>query len=898
MSDLRRLQDCFDQLLELDSAAARAARLDELALPAAVRAQLEEMLAADAAAQAAAAAVTPAAERLPRLLDAMVAGSDPQARLGQRLGPFLLVAVIGQGGMGAVYRAERVDGEVHQQVAIKLITGPDPAGLLVARIESERRLLASLTHPGIARFLDAGRDAAGQPWLAMEYVEGQPLLEFARTRQLSLNGRLQLCIAVCAAVAYAHGRLVVHRDLKSSNVLVTAAGQPRLLDFGIARSLELDGLEATRTAERFLSPLSAAPEQLRGEPPSVAIDVYALGVLLFQLLAGRPPLELAGLPPAAVQRAILTAQPPLLGDAAAVSADPLVRARASELRGDLEQIVARCLRKQAAERYATVAALADDLGRFLRQEPVAARAPSLGYRSLRFVQRHRWPVAIASAVMVVLLGLSFGLWRQGVRLAEERDAQLAARQRADRISGFLVGLFAQSSPRETGGAALSARELLDRGLPRLLHAEAPHPGDAALLLAIAGAYVDLGEFAVAETALARASALAPEHTSDSTDRIQTLATAAEISSGLGRYDEALLHLDRAEQTAIATNAPQGQRLSLVLSRVRLNFARGEVEAAFAALAAARTAFVGIDAQQAIELDLTEGRLRAATGDHAAGLALLERGLAANRLLLSANDPALADTLMLVARAASYLKQFERVASAYGEARDIYARTFGEHHLLYGQALNGLGVLALDQRRLDVALPLLERALVIRAAQLGEQHPSLAASHNNLALVLHERGDLAGALTQITRAEVIAARAFPQGHFTRDIFALERGRILTTMNRPAEAASALWETRARMAASTTPQPRNLARTDLALAELCGRLGDGGAVRQRLALADPVLTTAFAPGDPVLARRSVLVDRWSADQQRPGPAHPLCQEPKTLNAVRPGRPDAPATPPAGG
>lgn len=879
MADLLRLQALFDDLLEIPEPEARRAALEALDVSAEQRRLLIEMLNADDDAELApAVSVRPPGERLPQLLGALAAGSDPQGRIGERLGPYLLVEVVGQGGMGAVYRAERVDGEVHQQLAIKLITQPDPAGALVARIESERRLLASLEHPGIARFLDAGRDAGGQPWLAMEYVEGRPLLEFAQARGLALAARIKLCIDVCDAVAYAHGRLVVHRDLKSSNVLVSADGQPRLLDFGIARSLDSDALEQTRTAERFLSPLSAAPEQLRGEAATIAIDIYALGVLLYQLLAARPPLELTGLPPTELQRQILVVPPLLLSVAAAASTDADARARAPQLRGDLEQIVARCLRKRPEERYRTVAELADDLGRFLRQEPVRARAPSLGYRTLRFVQRHRWPVLAASIVFLVLLSLSIGLWRQGERLIEERDAQIRARARADRISAFLVGLFTQSSPRKTEGTALSARELLDRGLPGLLHA--PQPGDAALLLAIAGAYADLGEYDAAEAAWHRASGLSESDGLELEQRIEQLRTGAEISGGQGHYAEALAMVSRAEQLALSEAAPTGRLLDLALARAELEFANGQVKAALATLQEARKRYAGsadLPLATLISLDLAEGRLLAVTGDPSTGLVLAERGLAARRGMLAPGDPALADTLVLVARAASYLNDHVRMRSAYEEARDIYQRAFGNEHLLYAQTINGLGVLELEQGRLDEAQRLLELALSIRSAQLGPEHPSLAASLNNLALLLRQKGEFEVALQHIVRAEAIVAKSLPEGHFTRDMFAAERGLILIGLGHHAEAAALLWRTRLSMIRSNVPQPRNIARTELALAELCSKLKDAQAVRRLLGSAGPVLRSSYPSDDPHVLRLLALEHRWSADQPARPAAHSFCDEP---------------------
>lgn len=332
------------------------------------------------------------------------------------IGAYKITRELGRGGMGVVYLGERADGEYTKQVAIKLITAGrfDPG--LQKRFRRERQILARFEHPGIARFIDGAATPQGQPYFIMEYVQGRPLLDYCVTNALSIPQRLDLFLAVCDTVEHAHQRLIVHRDLKPSNILVTADRQPKLLDFGLARVLDSAALDAaseplTQAGAPILTPAYASPEQMRGEPYTVSADVYSLGVILFELLAGKRPYDLTGLSFGEMSRVVCEQEPAVLSSAAAD------QATARKLKGDLDSIAAKALEKDPRRRYPTVADLSADLRRYLGGRPVRARNATFRYRAAKFLRRNRVPVL--AATLAASLILAFG----AVALIEARDSE-------------------------------------------------------------------------------------------------------------------------------------------------------------------------------------------------------------------------------------------------------------------------------------------------------------------------------------------------------------------------------------------------------------------------------------------------------------------------------------------
>jgi serine/threonine-protein kinase len=446
---------------------------------------------------------------------------------GLQLGAYRLERPLGQGGMGSVWLGRRCDGQFDGVAAVKLLNLAllSPAGR--ERFRREGSALARLTHPGIARLLDAGVGEAGQPYLVLEYVDGEPIDTWARQRGLSVANRVQLFLDVLAAVGHAHANLIIHRDLKPSNILVTADGRAKLLDFGIAKIIGGDtggeGSELTMESGRVFTPRHAAPEQVRGETLTTATDVYALGVLLYLLVSGRHPTGEAAMTPAENVRALFEVDPAPLG------------------LGDLDTVLARSLRKDVAERYQTVAAFADDLERYLRREPVRARPLSPGYRASRFVRRNRAAVVSGGVVLAGLIGAMVFSIGQMQEARRQRDFAVAERERADAQVEFQNLLLS-----EVGDEPLTLRQLLDRGhaVVERQHGGTPHVL-VPLLAQLASSYAELGESKVRGRLLARAESLAVAGNLAS----QLPGVRCQMADNLrteGKYDEAWSLLSQAE----------------------------------------------------------------------------------------------------------------------------------------------------------------------------------------------------------------------------------------------------------------------------------------------------------------------------------------------------------------
>ncbi len=384
---------------------------------------------------------------------------------GTRVGAYRILAFLGRGGMGEVYRAERADGQFEQQVALKLIRREAVAHL--GRFQAERQILARLEHPGIARLLDGGMSEDGRPFMVVELVDGSPITEWCREHGCDLPRRLQLFTAICDAVAYAHRNLVVHRDLKPSNLLVRADGSIKLLDFGVARLLDPDRTDETRNAP--LTPAYAAPEQLTQGVITTATDIYALGVLLFELLTGSKPWPIEGLPIAMALDRILRDSVPTMSATAAGVDDPPVRA--ALLRGDLDAIAAKCLRKEPEARYESAAALQRDIGRSQRSEPISAREGARLYVLRRFLRRHRLSITGVTIALLMVIGSSVGIAVQAARARAETA-------RATAVKNFLVQIFRASDPRVASSkprGQITAKELLDRSAPQIEQQFAAQP---------------------------------------------------------------------------------------------------------------------------------------------------------------------------------------------------------------------------------------------------------------------------------------------------------------------------------------------------------------------------------------------------------------------------------------
>jgi len=582
-ADWIRLKDLFGQALELASAD-RAAFLDDACRQpdgepdAALRAAVQKLLDADSEADDDTGFLDEDAEAefIPLLGHDAPNASSTLSGAGQEVGPYRLLERVGEGGMGDVYRAERADGAFEQTVALKLVKPGMDTRAVLRRFEAERSILARLAHPGIARLLGGGVTDTGRPWFAMEFVDGVPITEAAPT--LPLESRLDLFDQVCAAVQHAHARLIVHRDLKPSNILVvpgesTTGGHDKvpdtsgrdtssvaLLDFGIAKLLgeEEEASVLTATGVRMMTRAYAAPEQIRGEPVTTVTDVYALGVVLYEMLTGHRPFDAAAA--SELERQILEVDP--ARPSAALPSDGTALVNARQLKGDLDVICLKALRKEPEARYVSVEALREDLRRYREGLPVMAQALTAGYRTKRFIQRHRAGVlATALAVLTIVAGVSF----YTIRLAAERDRAERSATRAERTAEFLEQLFESSNPGGVDPGSITTREILDVGAEQARENLADEPVVLAQMLATIGrVYRALGLYDESSPLLREAEILFDSTGLDPLGHRDALLELANLRYRTETYDDAQDLAQRALQLdSLHASAEDSERLQIL-----------------------------------------------------------------------------------------------------------------------------------------------------------------------------------------------------------------------------------------------------------------------------------------------------------------------------------------------
>ena len=685
---------------------------------------------------------------------------------GERIGPWQVGAQIGRGGMGAVYLAERADGAFEQTAALKLVR-PGLAPDLAERFRAERQILARLGHPGVAQLLGGGVTADGRPWLAMEYVEGDPITTYCDRHQLDVGARLRLFVEMCDVVAYAHRNLVVHRDLKPSNVLVAERarrGQIKLLDFGVAKLLTPDLAPdgpSTGSGVRPYTPGYAAPEQILGLAVTTSADVYALGVLLYELLVGRRPYAHTSGTPALVERAVLEAAParPSAGlaadDAAAIAADRRTTPAAlrRRLRGDLDQIVLRALERQPENRYGSAEAFARDVQRYLDGLPVEARPPSRAYRLRQFVRRNRVGVGAglaAACALAAFVGLV--VW-QGRVAAQERD-------RAEQVALFMTDLLSQFDPSRTEGGTVDAVAVLDGAIASVEAHDAQSPAVRARILdGIGQIYQGYAEFDKAERLLRRAldlrtAAHGPEHpdVAESLDHLAALcAVQGDHAMADSLYRRAIAIYEKAGLGASGEIASSLRGLGL-LRRAQGVPAEG-ISLVRRALELQRDA-LGPDALAALETEGDLASLLYSTGGYAEAETLLLDLLRRYRATLGAH-PGTAQTLSDYAAVLSAQDRFEEAAAAHREALAIRREVFGSDHPRVAHSLSYLGWTLQSQGLVAEAEPLHREALAIRRAAFGPEHTAVA----NSLLLLGESLTLQGDLDSGLRYEGAAVRTF-------------------------------------------------------------------------------------------------------------------------------------------
>jgi len=709
-------------------------------------------------------------------LEAQAAPSATDAEPGRHIGAWRLLQEVGRGGMGTVYLAERIVGGFEQRGALKLIRRDVDSAEFARRFAQERQILATLGHPGIARLLDGGCDAQGGPFLVMEYVQGRPLDRYCDERQLSIEQRMVLFVQIGRAVAHAHRHLVVHRDLKPSNIVVTDDGEVKLLDFGIAKVLSATGMPAeplTRTASRMFTPEYATPEQVQGQPMTTAADVYQLGLLLYELLTGQRAQQVDSGSAAELERAVCHAAPPR-PSVGITDADPSVAAARRttlsalrrKLRGDLDNIVLKALRKTPERRYATAAELVDDIERWQQGLPVRARPESIGYRTGLFVRRHPFGVTGATTALMLLIAYAVTVTVQAGAIARERDRARAEAAKAQQVKALVLQLFEGADPQLSGGAQLSARELLDRGWAGIETELVGHPGVRIELLDTVGeAYRQLGLYDRAQPLFDQAlSAARPLATTDPILLARAVRSKGRLHSDQGDYDAAQAQLSGAlARYRTLFGEPHADVATTLSDLGTALFRKGEhVDAERLhrdALAMRRQLFGEEHPDVADSLDQLGVILRH-QGDYAAAEPLLSEALALRRRLLPPTHPNLARSLSDLALVRTDLGEYDSAEALYREALALMTRVHGAQHPHVATVMNNLARLLQTRRDFPEATSLLRQALTIRRQALGERHPTVALNLNDLGLALAESGDLAGAETFYRQALAAYAAEHP------------------------------------------------------------------------------------------------------------------------------------------
>ena len=777
----------------------------------------------------------------------------------KQIGPWQIVEAIGDGGMGRVYLARRADEAYEQKVAVKIMRadfGGDPGMLL--RFRTERQILARLNHPNIACLLDGGVSAEGLPYLVMEHVEGVPIDIYCREHSLGIEARLRLFRSVCAAVEYAHRSLVIHRDIKPANILVTPSSVPKLLDFGIARLLdpEFSGAPRTRASQVLMTPEYASPEQVRGESVTTAADVYAMGVLLYELLTGLRPFRVRTDNPLEIARVICehTPAPP-----SAVAKGPDTK----RLRGDLDRIVMMAIRKEPERRYASVEQFSADVEAYLEGYPLQAHTASWGYEASMFVRRHKAAVAVAALFLLALTGFGIAM---GV-MARRADRQ---RQTAEREREFLAAMFQSATPEVARGETITARMLLDRGARRIDHELAAEPqARASLLQTIAAAYRSLGSFPEAQKLAEESLKL--------DGSIGTVELLAELARDRGEYRKAEPLLKRvinanaarfgrtSKQTAAAMaelgecyywEAKDNDAITLLRDTLAIDRENGPA--------------CGAPTRNYLALTLER------KGDFDEARDLLKEAVDIDRRTRGSNSPEYAISLHNLGSALIDRGDLYGAEKTIREAADIRLAVLGKKHPDYVISLNNLGYILLEEGDWRKAEPVLKEALETQREGLGNDNPRLAGPMSNLGRVLDAKGDYAEAGDQFRAVLDILTKAHASSTWAAAQIISNIGQLRFDEHQYPDAekyARQAMDLRRKLGGDSTPA---FANSLIELGDDRGFQGDlpGGETLLRRAL--EIRRNRLSPGHPAIITAEVRLGEVLTAEGNAQEAEPLLRQ----------------------
>ena len=748
----------------------------------------------------------------------------------ERFGPYRLTQFVGEGGMGVVYAAMRDDlGTV---AAVKLLRDAWLSPDRRERFAVEQRTLAQLDHPHIARLYDAGALDDGTPWIIMEYVDGVTLTEYCREHALALAERLRLFRDVCDAVQHAHRHLVLHRDLKPSNILVTKDGSVKLLDFGIAKQLDSLGTPApaTKTAMRLMTPVYASPERIRGAAAGIDADVYSLGVILYELLAGKLPFEIANRTPGEIEAQILGPDP----------VKPSVAARASETApaagkaawADLDVLCLTAMHRDVERRYRTVDALARDVDRFLQGRPLVARADTVRYRLGKFVRRRRVEVLVAAAVFIAIAGL-VSLYT--VRLAVARNEAVTYATRAQRIQKFILNLFEGGDPEAGPSDKLLVSTLVDRGvqeartlsnepvvqadmyqtlgsiyqklgnldrsdellreaLARRQAIDGPSSPNVAETLTARGLlFVDKAQFDEAERLAREGLAMARQHRSETDASVlRAMTVLGKVLSDRGKYDDAIATLNEVVRLDTLAHSEPQERASSLYELASANFYAGhydESEKQNQQALALYTQMYGDRHPLVSDCLVNLGAIQYERGRYAEAERYYRQALEITKAWFGPDHYQTAANLTMIARALNRTaERSAEVRELLGQAIAIRERVYGPDSPKVASTINELGAIALVQNRLDEAEREFQRVVAIYQKVYGTNHYQTGIGLANLASTYMAGKKFTQAEKLFREALEIYARTLPPDHTNVGIGRIKLGRSLLRQKRYTEAVT--------------------------------------------------------------------------------------------------------------
>lgn len=705
--------------------------------------------------------------------------SDTHSRdllIGKQVGSYTIREKIGEGGMGNVYLAERTKDEFEHRVAVKIIRSGFASENNIQRFKREQKILAGMNHPGIARLFDGGVTNEGYPYIIMEYIDGIPIDEYCRENNCSLHKKLELFSQVLEAVQHAHENLVIHRDLKPGNILITRNGDVKILDFGISKLLDDDADDLiTQTGSRLLTLKYAAPEQIRQENITTSTDLYALGIVLYQLLLHKEPFDFDDLTTYQTEQVILYETPPLPSSRAES------KKMAKKLTGDLDAIVMKSIRKEPEHRYRTANEFLDDLSNFQQGLPVSAHDDSFNYRFNKFLKRHKRSVTVAAAIVLIIVGLSgFYTWQ----ISKERTQAMLEAQKAENVKNLLVELFEGNDPITGDAESVTLPQLLETGTEKILNKNLESSVKIELLLTLATIHQNITQFEKAKNLAEESLELARQHFGEhSVEAAESYIHLGGLEHDLGNYKEGKEHFLMAKQIL-----DENSERSIPLY-AKLYDHMGHAEEQLGNYEASQDYFSQalqvIEHQSEIDSSLYIRTLKNLSrgfyrnDNDQKGDSLLLLALNASKHFHGEQDVNTASILGDLGMYKMTRAEYEEARNYYNQSLEIKEAVYGEEgHPNYTATLTNLAVLEKQLKNFSVAESLFIKTMQIDEKMFGSDHPYVAMSKSHLAGIYMETGNLEKSRKFREEAMEIYLDSYGPDHYYLAAMYLNYGKLLS------------------------------------------------------------------------------------------------------------------------